>query len=302
MYPMSLYESGESTGEISLESLFDDPGAALGARSKMRIEDLIFAACRGGWPAAMQPKTERGKLLVAKNYVKTVCDKDLSRAAKEKLDPKIARAILRSYARNVSTTVDKTTILADVTANNDSLTRSTFDKYVAALEKLFVIQDIGAWNPSIRSKTAIRSSEKRSFCDPSIAVAPLGLGPGQLMTQLKTFGFIFESMCVRDLKVYSSPFGGEISHYRDRYGLEADIVLHLEDGRYALIECKLGSSEIESGAGHLKEIVGLIRRHNEQERQVPLREPDLLMVITGGEYAYTRPDGVHVIPLACLKQ
>lgn len=193
----------------------------------------------------MQPRTERGKLLVAKNYVNTVCDKDISRAAKEKLDPKIARAILRSYARNVSTTVDKTTILA---------------------------------------------------------VAPLGLGPGQLMTQLKTFGFIFECMCVRDLKVYSSPFGGEISHYRDRYGLEADIVLHLEDGRYALIECKLGSSEIESGAGHLKEIVGLIRKHNEQERQVSLREPDLLMVIAGGEDAYTRPDGVHVIPLACLKQ
>lgn len=267
----------------------------------MSVEDLIFAACRGGWPAALQPKTERGKLLVAKNYVKTVCDKDISKAAKEKLDPKIARAILRSYARNVSTMVDKSTILADVTANNDSLSRSTFDKYVAALEKLFVIQDIGAWNPSIRSKTAIRSSEKRSFCDPSVAVASLGLGPGQLLTRLKTFGFIFECMCVRDLKVYSAPLDGVISHYRDRYGLEADIVLHLEDGRYALIECKLGSAEIDDGAGHLKELVGLIRKHNEEEKQVPLREPDLLMVITGGEYAYTRPDGVHVIPLACLK-
>ena len=194
--------------------------------------------------------------VVLKLKVKTVCDKDISKAAKEKLDPKIARAILRSYARNVSTMVDKSTILADVTANNDSLSRSTFDKYVAALEKLFVIQDIGAWNPSIRSKTAIRSGEKRSFCDPSVAVASLGLGPGQLLTQLKTFGFIFECMCVRDLKVYSAPLDGEISHYRDRYGLEADIVLHLEDGRYALIECKLGSAEIDDGAGHLKELVG----------------------------------------------
>ena len=301
MYPMSLYETGESTGEISLEALFDNPSKAISAHSKMGVEDLIFAACRGGWPAALQPKTERGKLLIAKNYVKTVCDKDISKAAKEKLDPKIARAILRSYARNISTLADKTTILADVAANNDSLARSTFDKYVAALEKLFVIQDTTAWNPSIRSKTAIRSGEKRGFCDPSIAVAALGLGPGQLKTQLKTFGFIFEAMCVRDLKVYSAQLGGEISHYRDRYGLEADIVLHLEDGRYALIECKLGSNEIEDGASHLKELADLIRKHNKEEKQVPLQEPDLLMVITGGEYAYTRPNGVMVIPLACLK-
>ena len=301
MFPMSLYETGESTGEISLEALFDNPSMDISAHSKMGVEDLIFAACRGGWPAALQPKTERGKLLIAKNYVKTVCDKDISKAAKEKLDPKIARAILRSYARNISTLADKTTILADVAANNDSLARSTFDKYVAALEKLFVIQDITAWNPSIRSKTAIRSGEKRSFCDPSIAVAALGLGPGQLKTQLKTFGFIFETICVRDLKVYSAQLGGEISHYRDRYGLEADVVLHLEDGRYALIECKLGSNEIEEGASHLKELADLIRKHNKEEKQVPLQEPDLLMVITGGEYAYTRHDGVMVIPLACLK-
>ena len=267
----------------------------------MSVEDLFFAACRGGWPAALQPKTERGKLLVAKNYVKTVCDKDISKATKEKLDPKIARTILRSYARNISTLVEKTTILADVAANNKSLARSTFDKYVAALEKLFVIQDIAAWNPSIRSKTAIRSGEKRSFCDPSIAVAALGLGPSQLKTQLKTFGFIFEAMCVRDLKVYSAQLGGEISHYRDRYGLETDVVLHLEDGRYALIECKLGSSEIEDGASHLKELTDLIQKHNKEEKQAALQEPDLLMIITGGEYAYTRSDGMMVIPLACLK-
>ena len=145
MSPMSLYETGESTGDVSLESLFDNPSMDISAHSKMGVEDLIFAACRGGWPAALQPKTERGKLLIAKNYVKTVCDKDISKAAKEKLDPKIARAILRSYARNISTLADKTTILADVAANNDSLARSTFDKYVAALEKLFVIQDVTAW-------------------------------------------------------------------------------------------------------------------------------------------------------------
>jgi len=164
-----------------------------------------------------------------------------------------------------------------------------------------VIQDIDAWNPSIRSKTAIRAGAKRGFCDPSVAIAALGLGPGQLKTQLKTFGFIFESMCVRDLKAYSAHLGGEVSHYRDRYGLEADIVLHLEDGRYALIECKLGSREIEEGASHLKELKELVRKHNETENRAPLREPDILIILTGGQMAYTRQDGVKIIPLACLK-
>ena len=301
MLPMSLYESGESSGEVSLGGLFDSPSCEVSGHSGMEIEDLIFAACRGGWPAALFPQTERGKLLVAKNYVKTVCDKDISKAAGEKLDPRIAKNILRSYARNISTLAEKTTILADVTSSNDSLARSTFDKYVSVLEKLFVIQDIDAWNPSIRSKTAIRSGAKRGFCDPSVAVAALGVGPMQLHTQLKTFGFIFESMCIRDLKAYSARQGGEISYYRDRYGLEADVVLHLEDGRYALIECKLGSREIEEGAQHLLQIRSLVRGHNEKEGQVPLREPDLLIVITGGQMAYTRADGVKVIPLGCLK-
>jgi len=301
MLPMSLYESNESTGEVSLESLFDNPAEDISGQSKMEIKDLIFSACRGGWPAALYPQTERGKLLIAKNYVKTVCEKDVSKASKEKLDSKIAKAILRSYARNVATLADKSTILADVIAENDSLSRSTFDKYVSTLEKLFVIQDIDAWNPSIRSKTAIRSGAKRCFCDPSVAIAALGLGPEQLKTQLKTFGFIFESMCVRDLKAYSAHLGGEVSHYRDRYDLEADIVLHLEDGRYALIECKLGSKDIEEGASHLKELKELVRKHNETEKQIPLREPDILIVLTGGELAYTRTDGVKIIPLACLK-
>jgi predicted AAA+ superfamily ATPase len=164
-----------------------------------------------------------------------------------------------------------------------------------------VWQDAPTLWDAVRSKTAIRSGEKRGFCDPSVAVAALGLGPGQPKTQLKTFGFIFESMCIRDLKVYSSGLGGEISYYRNRDGLEADIVLHLEDGRYAMVECKFGSVEIEEGADHLKRIVRLIQEHNAKEKQVSLQEPDLLVVITGGEYAYTRQDGVKVIPLGCLK-
>lgn len=171
----------------------------------------------------------------------------------------------------------------------------------SALRRLFVIQDIDAWCPAIRSKTAIRSSIKRGFCDPSIAVALLGLSPESLEVQLKTFGFIFEQMCIRDLKAYTADANSHVSYYHDRYGLEADIVLHLEDGRYALIECKLGSREIEEGASHLLELRELIRQHNTEEKQMPIREPDLLIVLTGGQMAYTRPDGVKIIPLACLR-
>ncbi len=209
---------------------------------------------------------------------------------------------MRSYARNISTLAKKTNILADVTASEDiTISMDTFDDYVAALEKLFVIQDIAAWNPAIRSKTALRSAPKRCFSDPSIAIAAMGLNAEALETQLKTFGFIFEQMCVRDLKAYTADYNSHISYYRDRYGLEADLVLQLEDGRYALIECKLGSQEIEEGAKHLLEIRKLIKEHNLAEKQVPIREPDLMIIITGGETAYTRPDGVKIIPLGCLK-
>lgn len=178
---------------------------------------------------------------------------------------------------------------------------TTFEEYVGALERLYVIEDIDAWSPAIRSATAIKSSKKRSFVDPSIAVAAMGASPRSLELDLQTFGFVFECMCIRDLKVYSQTLGGRVSYYRDRYGLEADIVLHLEDGRYALIECKLGSRDIDEGASHLLEIKRLIRQKNETEKQMPLREPDLLIVLTGGEFAYTREDGVKVIPLGCLK-
>ena len=167
--------------------------------------------------------------------------------------------------------------------------------------KLFVICDVEAWCPAIRSKTAIRSGLKRAFVDPSIAVAALGLTPEALMVQLNTFGFIFEQMCIRDLKAYTLDFETHVSYYRDRYNLEADWVLHLGDGRYALIECKLGSKEIEDGARHLVEIKNLIREHNKQEQQVPILEPDLMIVLTGGKMAYSRPDGVKIIPLGCLK-
>lgn len=302
MYPMSLWESLESSGEISIHELFNNPDCDIdGASSKLNIPDLIHVACRGGWPASLQ-MNPRASLFVAKDYVNSVCENDISAVDKKQRNPKIARQIMRSYARNISTLAKKTSILADVTASEDIIiSMDTLDDYINALEKLFVIQDIDAWSPAIRSKTSLRSAPKRCFTDPSVATAAMSISADALETQLKTFGFIFEQMCIRDLRAYTADFNSHISYYRDRYGLEADLVLHLEDERYALIECKLGSREIEEGAKHLLEIKRLIQVFNQSEKQVPLREPDLLIVLTGGSMAYTRPDGVKVIPLACLK-
>ena len=310
MLPMSLWESKESTGEVSLSQLFNEPDYDIdGCRSKMTIEDLIFAACRGGWPATLVARSKKSQLLIARNYVRTVCSEDISRIDKKQRNEKLAMRILRSYARNISTLAKKTSMLGDVVASGDiECSIDTFSDYVDALERLFVIQDIDAWCPAIRSKTVIRSSPKRGFCDPSIAVALMGLTPEALSVQLKTFGFIFEQMCVRDLKAYTQGLYSHVSYYHDRYDLEADFVLHLEDGRYALIECKLGSNEIEDGANHLLELKRLIREHNEKEKsgehrllQMPIREPDLLIILTGGQMAYTRTDGVKIIPLGTLK-
>ena len=303
MLPMSLWESKESTGEVSIAELFNNPEYDIdGKKSKMTVENLIFAACRGGWPAALKSKSESAQLLIARNYLNSVCSEDISRVDKIRRNENLAKQILRSYARNISTIAKKTSMLEDVvTSQNMSCSMDTFDDYIAALEKLFVIQDIDAWSPAIRSKTAIRSAPKRGFCDPSIAVATLGLTPSVLKTQLKTFGFIFEQMCIRDLKAYTMDMNSHVSYYRDRYGLEADIVLHLPDGRYALIECKLGSMEIDKGAEHLLKIRDLIREKNLTEKQMSIREPDLLLILTGGQISYTRNDGVKVIPLATIK-
>lgn len=302
MYPMSLWESLESSGEISIRELFDNPEYDIdGASSPLDVLGLIRVACRGGWPATLQ-MSQKSAMLVAKDYVNSVCENDITKIDGKQRNPKIARQIMRSYARNISTLAKKTNILADVTASGDiTISMDTYDDYIEALEKLFVIQDIDAWCPAIRSKTALRSAPKRCFTDPSIAVAAMNISAEALETQLKTFGFIFEQMCIRDLKAYTADFNSRLSYYRDRYGLEADLVLHLEDERYALIECKLGSREIEDGAKHLLEIRRLIQEYNKTEKQVPLREPDLLIVLTGGNMAYTRTDGVKVIPLACLK-
>lgn len=302
MFPMSLWESGESTGQVSLAELFDNSDLVIdGKTSKLDIRDLIFASCRGGWPASLSGKTPRARLLVAKNYLQSVCANDISAVDGVERNEKLAREILRAYARNISTLAKKNRMIQDVALTTESCTEPTFDSYVAALEKLFVIQDIESWSPAVRSATAIRKGKKRGFTDPSIAVAALGLSPELLQMDLKTFGFIFECMAMRDLRAYSQSSCGAISYYHDRYDLEADAVLHLDDGRYALIEFKLGSAEIDMGAKHLLEIRNLVRKKNENETQIKMREPDLLLIITGGPIAYTLPDGVKVVPLACLK-
>ncbi len=299
---MSLFESLESNGSISLGRLFNEADYEIdGEISQLSIEQLIFAACRGGWPASLDEMSTKAKLLIAKDYIDVICNEDISRVDKTRRNPALARLILRSYARNICTLAKKTSMLADVSEEMEGISMPTFDDYVCALEKLFVIDDIEAWSPAIRSKTVIRTGKKRCFVDPSIAVAALGASPESLELDLNTFGFIFECLCFRDLRAYSQALGGRLSYYHDRLGLEADAVLHLDDGRYALIECKLGSREIEDGAKHLIEIKHLITEKNMAEKQIKLREPDLLIVLTGGEMAYTREDGVKIIPIGCLR-
>lgn len=300
MLPMSLYESKESNGSTALAELFDNEGELKGCKSDLTVEGLIHAICRGGWPHAVNNTTTRSQLAVAKDLFRQTCQIDISNIDKKKRNPLWAEAILRSYARNICT-IAKTKTIYDDARSNGEMSEVSFYDYVDALEELFIIDDVRAWSPAIRSKTSIRATKKRNLVDPSIAVAALGLAPSYFKEDFKTLGFLFESLCMRDLKAYSSALGGELSYYRDRYGLEADAVLHLEDGRYALIEFKLGESDVEEGASHLLEIESLVKEHNAKEKQVPLRLPDLKLVITATEFGYRRDDGVCVVPIGCLK-
>jgi len=300
MYTMSLLESGESNGKVSLSALFDDPHRDIdGVVSKLSMEELVFTACRGGWPSSLNKRTDNSMLLEAKDYVENICGSDASIVDGIKRDPGRVKAVLQSYARNISTLAADKTLLDDVSANYTDISKTTLYSYLSALKRLYVIEDVFAWCPQIRSATTIRASRKKGFVDPSIAVAALGLSPEVLLQDMYTFGFIFENLCIRDLKIYSSAMGGMTSYYHDRYGLEADCVLHLSDGRYALIEFKLGGRGLEEGAAHLLELKSLIDKAN-TKNQTKLREPDLLMIITAGEMAFTTKDGVKIVPIGCL--
>lgn len=299
MYPMSLYESKESNGRISLSALFNNQNLNIdGIKAHLSIPNLVFAACRGGWPSSLNKKSQASQLLIAQAYVENIIYTDVSAIDQVKRDPKKVHALLKAYARNIATLALNTTILADINTNTN-MSKTAFYEYVNALNRLFVIEDIPAWNPQIRSKTSIRSANKRMFIDPSIAVVALETSYEKLLQDFETFGFIFENLCVRDLKIYASALGGRISYYKDKT-YEVDAVLHLKDGRYALVEFKLGTKQIEEAAQHLLAVQDLIKTANETKK-VKLKEPDLLLIITGGEMAYTRDDGVKIIPIGCLK-
>ena len=299
MYPMSLYESEESNGKVSLIDLFNKKDIDF-VESRLTIDQLIFAICRGGWPRSLYNKTPASQLEIAKDLFYQTCHRDISSIDSVNRNSLWAEKILRSYSRNLCTLATNKTIFADVNSTTD-ISYPTYSDYIRALEKLYIVENIPAWCPAIRSKDTIRATEKRNLIDPSIAVAALGVTPECFNTDFKTLGFLFESLCIRDLKIYSSKMNGELSYYHDRYGLEADAVLHLRDGRYALLEFKLGTFEIDDGAKHLCEIERLIKEYNEKEQQCPLRLPDLKIVITGSQYGYKRPDGVLVVPIGCLK-
>ena len=294
---MSLWESGDSSGDVSLGALFKNADSVDGA-SKIDIDQLAFLTCRGGWPKATLKKSKKAALLQAKEYYKAVYRYDISRVDDVERDPELTKRLMRSYSRNQGSQASAGTILADIRANeSDELSENTIYSYIKALKKIFVIEDSLAWNPNLRSKTAIRTSDTRYFIDPSIATAALGLGPDDLINDLNTFGLLFETLCVRDLRVYADALGGTVYHYRDKSNLECDAVVHLENGSYGLIEIKLGGDTlIKEGAENLQLLANKLDT-------TKMKKPSFLMVLTGvGDYAYKRPeDGVLVVPVGCLK-
>ena len=293
--PMSLYESGDSTGEVSLKDLFDGAREIDGA-SELDIDRLAFLVCRGGWPQAVDMRDEIA-LDQAMDYYDAVVRSDINRADGVQKNTEKVRRLMRSYARNQGSQVANTVLAQDVSANDESsMSDETVASYINALRKIFVVEDMPAWNPNLRSKTAIRSSDTRYYIDPSIAAAALGIGPKDLMNDLKTFGFLFETLCIRDLRVFADALNGEVYHYRDKDGQECDAVIHLKNGKYGLIEIKLGGDKlIEEGAASLKNMEAKIDTDK-------MNVPSFLMVLIGiGDYAYRRQDGVYVVPIGCLK-
>ncbi len=295
MRPMSLWESQESTGEVSLAELFAAP-EQIGAINKMEIEQVAFLTCRGGWPLAVDMEREVA-LDQAFDYVDAVEKRDIQKVDGVDRDPVRVHRLLRSLARNQGSQASCGTIRADLVANEaDSLSEDTIASYIKALKEIFVVEDSEAWNPNLRSKTAIRTSDTRYFTDPSIATAALGIGPQDLINDLDTFGLFFETMAVRDLRIYAEALNGKVYHFRDKNGLECDAVVHLRDGRYGLVEIKLGGDDlIEGGAASLKDLASKIDTEK-------MKAPAFMMVLIGvGTYAYRREDGVYVVPIGCLK-
>ena len=292
MRPMSLFESLESNGIVSLGALFDGETAVDGV-SDLTIEEIAYALCRGGWPASVKLKGAAA-LRMAVDYVEAVINHDVSRVDNVEKNPGRVRLLLRSLARNVATTATYETIKNDMEATDLIISDKTISTYLNALRRIFLIEDLPAWAPSLRSKSAIRTSPKRNFVDPSIAAAVLRTNPEGILTDFRYFGFLFEALCTRDIRVYAQSNDGDVFHFRDKNGLEADLIVRLRDGRWGAIEVKLGNKQIDLAAENLLTLKNRIDKDK-------MGEPSFLMVITGGQFAYRRNDGVLVVPVACLK-
>ena len=293
MRPMSLYESRESNGKISLRALFDGKQQDAGVISELTIEQISYALCRGGWPASIN-LTGKPALRMAMDYVEAIINQDISRVDGIEKNPERVRLLLRSLARNIATTATYQTIKEDIEAIDIRISDKTINTYFNALRRIFVVEDLLAWAPSLRSKTAIRTTEKRHFVDPSIATAVMRTNPEGILTDFKYFGFLFESLCTRDVRIYSQANDGDVFHYRDKSGLEADLIVRLRDGRWAAIEVKLGNKQIEEAAINL---LALKKKIDEEK----MGKASFLMIITAGQHAYQRKDGIWVVPIGCLK-
>ena len=297
MRPMTLFESGESNGKISLGNLFTTPEKIL-EKNELKLQDIAFLICRGGWPMAVG-LPEEAALEQAFDYYDAVTKEDITKVDGVKRASERVQRLMRAYARHQGTQASVATLKADL-KNNDTaaLDDDTISSYLEALRKIFVVEDMPAWNPNLRSKTAIRTADTRYFVDPSIATAALGLGPADLMNDLKTMGFFFEAMCVRDLRVFAEALNGKVYHYRDKSGLECDAVIHLRNGQYGLIEVKLGGETL------IKEGVETLTALSDQIDTTRMKAPAFKMILTAtGEHAYRRlEDGIYIVPIGCLKQ
>jgi predicted AAA+ superfamily ATPase len=293
MRPMSLFESKESNGSISLGDLFNNPLKINEATSELSIEQIAFAICRGGWPASLQLEG-KAALRMANSYVESVINHDVSEIDSVEKNPERVRLLMRSLARNISTIANYSTIIEDIEATDKSISEKTVSTYINVLKRIFVVEDLQAWQPSLRSKTAIRTSEKRHFVDPSIATSIMRTEPEGILKDFEYFGFLFESLCTRDVRIYAQANDGDVFHYRDKSGLESDLIVRLRNGKWAAIEVKLGQKQIEEAAANLLAIKNKIDTEK-------MGEPSFLMILTGGQFAYQRNDGVWVVPLGCLK-
>ena len=295
MRTMSLYESMESTGEVSLASLFDKPEQIYGT-NRLDLEKLAYVTARGGWPHALDMK-EKNALVQAYDYYDAVVKSDINRADGITKNPERVKALMKSLARNQGSQISNNAIKEDISFHDDdNLCTDTVSLYINALKRIYVIEDMLSWNPNLRSKTAIRTADTRYFVDPSIAIASLGLGPKDLLNDLNIFGFMFETLCVRDLRVYTDCLGGQVYHYRDKTGLKCDAVIHLRNGNYGLVEIKLGGQQaILEGMKNLKKLADKID-------DTKMLKPDFMMVLIGvGDYSYKNSDGIYIVPIGCLK-